>query len=96
MKLTINENAAKWYIDEMNVRQGEYVRFFVRYGGTGIISGFSLGVSNEWPVEPGATSEINGVTFYIEEKDLWYFDGHELHVKFNEKYSEPEFDYVKK
>lgn len=96
MKLTMNENAAKWYIDELNLNQGDYVRFFVRYGGTGIVSGFSLGVSNEAPVNPGIQTELNGVTFYVEEKDLWYFDEYDLNVKYNEKYSEPEFDYVKK
>ncbi|MDP4163330.1 MAG: HesB/YadR/YfhF family protein [Bacillota bacterium] len=96
MKITISEEAANWYQTEMNLASGNYVRFFVRYGGCSTVqSGFSLGVSNEEPVDLGVGTEKNGITFYIEEKDLWYFDQHDLSVDFNKKHSEPVFDYKK-
>ncbi len=96
MKLSIEEEAAIWYRDEINLKQGDYVRFFVRYGGSGGVQpGFSLGVSHDTPDEVGSFTESSGITFYVEQKDLWYFDGHDLLVKYNEKYREPEFQYEK-
>jgi uncharacterized protein YneR len=96
MKLTIDEKAANWYIDELHLKQGEYVRFFVRYGGFGTVqSGFSLGVLKDTPDEIGTITESNNIHFFVENKDLWYFDGHNLTIKFNETYQEPDFVYEK-
>ncbi|WP_246939562.1 HesB/YadR/YfhF family protein [Bacillus pinisoli] len=96
MKLTIDEKAASWYIDELHLKQGDYLRFYVRYGGHGtVLAGFSLGVSKDAPEEIGNSVTIKGIHFFIEERDLWYFDGHNLHIQFNENYLEPEFMYKK-
>jgi uncharacterized protein YneR len=96
MKLTIEDMAAMWYKDELNLVQGDFVRFFVRYGGSGTFQpGLSLGVVKDSPQEVGMKTESVGITFFVEEKDLWYFDDHDLHVQFNEKYAEPEFEYIK-
>jgi uncharacterized protein YneR len=96
MKLTIENQAAIWYKDELNLTQGDFVRFFVRYGGCGTVqTGFSLGIVKDSPQEIGMKAESNGITFFVEEKDMWYFDNHDLHVQFNEKYTEPEFKYIK-
>ncbi|MCY8539986.1 hypothetical protein MOD23_22060, partial [Bacillus haynesii] len=32
MNLKINEKALKWYKDELDLKEGDQVRFFVRYG----------------------------------------------------------------
>jgi uncharacterized protein YneR len=95
MRLTIEEQAANWYKDELHLKQGDFIRFFVRYGGYGTVqAGFSLGVIKDVPEEIGISDESGGITFFVEEKDLWYFDEHSLHVKYNEKHAEPEFHYV--
>lgn len=50
MNLHINEEALKWYKDELDLKKGDQVRFFVRYGGCGNVQkGFSLGVSKDEP-----------------------------------------------
>lgn len=96
MKITINDQAAAWYENEMDLSPGGYLRFFVRYGGFSTVQkGFSLGVSKDEPDHIGASSEKNGVTYYIEEKDLWYFDGHDLIVDFHPVGKEPEFKFEK-
>ncbi|MFD1737046.1 HesB/YadR/YfhF family protein [Bacillus salitolerans] len=96
MKLLIDEQAANWYRDELNLDKGDSIRFFVRYGGCGTVqSGFSLGVSKDLPDEIGMSAYSKDVHFFVEQKDLWYFDGHSLHVLFNETYKEPEFNYIK-
>ncbi|WLR52574.1 HesB/YadR/YfhF family protein [Bacillus tianshenii] len=95
MKLEITEEALQWYKEEMDLEKGDHVRFYARYGGSSSIqSGFSLGVSLEKPVEPFVTAEQDGITFFVEDKDAWYFDNYNLYVKYNEAYSEVEFEYL--
>ncbi|MDM5294919.1 HesB/YadR/YfhF family protein [Peribacillus simplex] len=96
MKLTISDQAAKWYIDELGLQEGSHLRFYVRYGGhSSVQSGFSLGIMKEEPETAAAVTTMNDINFYVEEKDLWYFDGHDLLITFNEKLTEPEFHYEK-
>ncbi|MFE4130493.1 HesB/YadR/YfhF family protein [Peribacillus sp. YIM B13482] len=96
MKLTISDQAAMWYIDELGLQEGSHLRFYVRYGGhSSVQSGFSLGIMNEEPETAAAVTTMNEINFYVEEKDLWYFDGHDLLITFNEKLTEPEFHYEK-
>jgi uncharacterized protein YneR len=35
--------------------------------------------------------EKDGVIFFIEDEDVWYFDDKDLVIEFNEKLGEPEF-----
>lgn len=96
MNIQITGEAAAWYKEELDLKNGDYVRFFVRYGGCSTVqSGFSLGVSNEEPVDIGVKTEKDGITFYIEEKDVWYFDEHNLIIDFQKEYEEPVFHYKK-
>lgn len=95
MKLTVTKDAAQWYINEMNLQNGQKLRFFVRYGGCSTVqSGFSLGVDIAEPFDIGVETTIEGILFFIEEKDLWYFENHDLMISFNEKLNEPVFDYT--
>ncbi|WP_077326465.1 HesB/YadR/YfhF family protein [Virgibacillus siamensis] len=93
MKLHISGNAAKWYKREMEIEESAHVRFFVRYGFGGAIPGFSLGVGFDEPVSIHASCEAEGITFFIEEKDAWYFEANDLYVQLNHKLNEPEFKY---
>lgn len=96
MNIQLDPAAVEWYKDEMNLKNGDFVRYFVRYGGCSTVqSGFSLGVTKDEPDDLGIKTELNGITFYIEEKDLWYLDEHSLHVKFNETYQEPVLEFTK-
>ena len=96
MKIIIDEQSISWYRDELDLNNGDSIRFFPRYGGySPIQSGFSLGISPE-PVKEGKVlTEAGGLSFFVEEEDLWYFDGHNLEVKFDEKKAEPVFHYHK-
>ena len=92
MKIIISDKAAEWYKEEMFLQPGDYVRFFARYGGCSTVQqGFSLGISNEKPVNIGVSEEKDGISYYIEEKDLWYFDNLDLYADFNEVANEPEY-----
>lgn len=94
MKITMSDEAKQWFVNEMEVQKDETVRFFVRYGGASTLhTGFSLGVTKEEPINTGYSTTINGVTYFIEEKDLWYFKDHDLHVAFDDKWMEPTYEY---
>lgn len=97
MKLEITKEAVNWYKDELELQEGDYVRFYARYGGCGTVQkGFSLGLSLEEPNEPLVTTTEAGITFFIEEKDSWYFKDHNLEITYNDKYEEVEFSYPEK
>jgi uncharacterized protein YneR len=92
MKIHICNEAAKWYKNELYLQNGDCVRFYARYGGINtFLPGFSLGLSTEKPEDIGVKEEVDGVTFFIEGKDLWYFDDKNLYIDYNSNVQEPEF-----
>jgi len=94
MIIQVSSEAAAWYKEELALNDGDSVRFFVHYGGCSTVqSGFSLGISIEEPMDTGVSTEKDGITFYIESKDLWYFDNHDLMIDFNREVNEPVFNY---
>ncbi|XKH51143.1 HesB/YadR/YfhF family protein [Chryseomicrobium palamuruense] len=96
MKIEISQQALEWFEQEMEARSGEWIQFYARYGGSSKLhEGFTLGMTKAEPDEAAVQQDENGIHFYIEERDLWYFDGHDLHVHLNEDRKEIEFDYKK-
>ncbi|BDG47052.1 MULTISPECIES: HesB/YadR/YfhF family protein [Parageobacillus] len=92
MEIILTPKAFAWYKEELNLQKGDAVRFFARYGGCSTVqSGFSLGVAKDDPIEPGAQTTIDGITFFVEDRDIWYFDGHNLVIDFNKQANEPVF-----
>ncbi|MBM7649249.1 uncharacterized protein YneR [Bacillus ectoiniformans] len=96
MKIIIEDDALNWFLSDMEVKAGEYIRFYVRYGGSSSLhEGFSLGVTKEEPIDVGAKAIYHEAVFFVEEKDLWYFDGHDLHVNYDRTSDGPVYQYVK-
>lgn len=94
MRFTLTKAAAELYKQEMQLQAGDYVRFFVRYGGTnGPGNGFSFGVGISNPMMIGEKVESDGITFFIEREDLWLLQDADLTVQKNEKTGEIEFIY---
>ncbi|WP_226665372.1 HesB/YadR/YfhF family protein [Metabacillus litoralis] len=95
MEMMVDDKAASWYINELQLKTGDMVQFFVRYGGcSNVQKGFSLGVVKQIPEDIGASFDSNGITFFVEKRDIWYFDNHNLHVELDENEEEPIFQYV--
>ncbi|AOC91248.1 uncharacterized protein BARD7_01778 [Bacillus amyloliquefaciens] len=95
MNMKVNKDALDWYKEELELETGDQVRFFVRYGGcSNVQKGFSLGVAKDQPMNAGISTEVEGITFFIEESDLWYFDNHDLSVTYSDQSEEPVFNYV--
>lgn len=94
MKIKISDDAIQWFREEMEVSPGDHIRFFVRYGGSGKWQpGFSLGVTKDEPAKAAVETTHDNVTYFIEENDVWYFDGHDLHVTVNDELQELEYSY---
>ena len=94
MHIQISEEAFQWFDQEMEVETGEYVQFFARYGGSSPLhEGFSLGVRKEQPEQIAVSVEHDGVTYYIDQHDVWFFQEHDLHITLDEAMNELRFDY---
>jgi uncharacterized protein YneR len=89
MKLIVEQPAAEWYKEQMGLAEGDALRIYVRLGGCGSVHpGLSLGVIKEEPRKAGLSQTIDGVTYYIEEDNLWYLDNKTLTISFQEQYEE--------
>ncbi|WP_019413999.1 HesB/YadR/YfhF family protein [Paenisporosarcina sp. TG20] len=96
MKIVISEEAMNWFKEEMETKSGEYIHFYARYGGSSQLhDAFSLGVTKEQPLDLSVEQIEDRIHFYIEERDLWYFDGHDLHVNVDTKINELTYSYQK-
>jgi|APAga8741243855_1050100.scaffolds.fasta_scaffold14886_1 uncharacterized protein YneR len=97
MEIVISTSALKWFKDEVELKNGDKVKFYPKvYGNSPVQEGFSLGFTvDNYPIEIIVKVEAEGLLFYIEERDLWFFNGHDLHVGYNEKTDEVEYSYNK-
>lgn len=85
MKLIVTESAAEWYKQELDLKDGDFIRFFVKlYGGNrSIHPNYSLGISKEEPGDIAVSDKKAGITFYFDEQDEWFIEKHELIVDYN-------------
>ena len=96
MQIKITDSASRWFKEEMDIKKGDAIRFYVRYGGSSPLhEGFSLGLNKEEPMDPGATYELDGCTYFIEERDMWYFSNHDLLVDYDKESDGPVYSYEK-
>lgn len=94
MKLHVTNEAAKWYINELDMNVPNQIRLFPRYGGVGgIVPGFSLGINNDDPKAVYASLEVEKILFFVEENDAWYFGEHDLTIQLDTDKDEPAFIY---
>lgn len=84
VSIKISEEAARWYKEEMDLAEGDSLRFYVKiYGDNKIHPNFSLGISKEEPRQIGAKAVVEGILFYFDEQDAWFIDDCDLHVFMN-------------
>ncbi|WP_341805098.1 Fe-S cluster assembly protein HesB [Paenibacillus turpanensis] len=78
--MSVTPQAVACFLKEWGYQEGDEVRIYVRYSGGGGNDPFSLGVMKDSPRYPMLTVKENGMTFYMEENDVWYLDGEDLTV----------------
>jgi uncharacterized protein YneR len=86
MLISIDERAFSWFTKEFELNKPFSIRMFPQYAGFGEKhKGYSIGFSAETPTNANFKQEIDGVTFYIEENDAWYFSDTETHLSIGDK-----------
>ncbi|OJG91448.1 hypothetical protein RV15_GL000725 [Enterococcus silesiacus] len=95
MKLTITPRAQQWFKDEVGVTSDSGIRFYGKiYGKTDVHEGFSIAMSVEAPDQPLVKEVIDGITYFIEETDDWFFKGYDLLVDYDEETDEPKYKFA--
>ncbi|MEK3882494.1 HesB/YadR/YfhF family protein [Paenibacillus sp. PL2-23] len=95
MNLVVEQAAARWYKEQMGLSDGDSLRIFVRLGGCGSVHpGLSLGITKDVPRKPALSQQVEGVTFFMEEDNVWYVDNKELRISFDAAYEEIQMDVV--
>ncbi|MCP1124415.1 hypothetical protein CN326_15595 [Bacillus sp. AFS018417] len=96
MNISVSKEAVSWYKNELGLQTGDALRFFVQYGGCSTVQkGLSLGIRKDEPATPAVQIQEDGITFFIEGDDEWFFDGHDLSVTFSNDDDFPQFHYEK-
>ncbi|MGG0670046.1 hypothetical protein ABE073_16140 [Lederbergia citrisecunda] len=96
MKFEVSLEAANWYKKEMDVKQGDYVQYYVQlYGGIPTAHpNYSLGMSIGKEGDVAVKDVVEGITFYFNENNSWFLnefdmkvvvEGEELAFVFHEK-----------
>lgn len=98
MKINISDKAFDWYLDEMNLKPGEGIRFIGKvYGKTAVHEGMSLGIQKRvgLPESTSAMTERDGRYFWVGADDGWFFADYDLDVQWDDKFEEPRYDFTK-
>ncbi|SFS41888.1 HesB/YadR/YfhF family protein [Marininema halotolerans] len=87
MSIEVTARALQWFQRELSLKEGDALRFDVRYDDAHSSGrnphGFSLRLTMEKPRRPGIKTIVEGITFYIEEDELWFLDGNSLRVDYD-------------
>lgn len=83
MSFSVSADAAKWYKEELDLQAGDYVQFFVKlYGGIPTVHpNYSLGMSLGKEGTISIKDEVEGITFYFNEKDSWFLEDYDLKIE---------------
>lgn len=97
LKIVVSDDALKWFQEEMDLEKGDKIKFFSKiYGTSPVQEGYALGFTKDnSPLDMAVRTEKDGIEFYVEERDVWFFNDHDLHVKYNPNIDEIEFHYEK-
>lgn len=96
MKINVSERAHEWFVEEMGLEKGDAVRFSGKiYGATEVHDNFSIAISISHPNDPLAIDEVDGISYFVEESDDWFFNGYDLEVDYNEKLHEADYHFIK-
>lgn len=96
MELKITPRAQEWFKQELQVSPGMGIRFYGKvYGNTNVHEGFSVGMSVDTPEKPLVQTEVDGLNYYVEENDDWFFSEYNLLVDYDEVLDEPTYLFEK-
>ncbi|QGQ45266.1 HesB/YadR/YfhF family protein [Metabacillus sediminilitoris] len=82
MNFEVSKEAAEWYKNEMDLEQGDYVRYYIQlYGGIPTVHpNYSLGVSIGKEGNIAIKDVVEGITFYFNDEDSWFLEEFNMKV----------------
>ncbi|WP_018755068.1 HesB/YadR/YfhF family protein [Paenibacillus terrigena] len=80
MKLHVTTSAVECFQKEWGFARGDVVRIFVRCCGMSEDGPYWLGIQHDRPMFIGLMAIENHITFYMEEQDVWFLEGHNLTI----------------
>ncbi|CAM3862582.1 HesB/YadR/YfhF family protein [Mesobacillus zeae] len=87
--ITIENHALKWFESEFSTQKPFFIRLYPQYAGFGEKNkGYSLAFSLEQPANAAEQQEIDGITFYFESNDTWFFQDTDVEIKVCDQTSE--------
>lgn len=97
LQIKISDEALDWFKNEVTLGDTSQIKFQAKYGGSSEIhQGFSLALEVNGAMEDPVTSvDKDGITFFIDDYDAWYFDGYNLIVNYDENLQEVSYQYEK-
>lgn len=94
MNISVSKHAIEWMARELHMPDGDGVRFFVRYGDSHIHPGFNLTVGVAKPLHPAISWVQEGILLFIEQGDVWYLEGYDLAVHYDDVHDDLQFAYT--
>ena len=96
MNFEVSKEAAKWYKEEMDLKNGDFVQFYVQiYGGIPTNNpNYSLGLSVGKEGNIAIKDEKEGITFYFNDEHSWILKENDMKVSLEK--GEVEFIFHKK
>lgn len=95
MELVITDQAHNWFKDELDLETGDTLRIFGKYGGsTNVHVGFSTGIQVVEPMESLEAVNKDGITYFTEHGDEWFFSDYILTVDLDPILEEPRYIYT--
>ena len=94
MELTITPQAIAWYKEELHLKEGDSLKISGKYGGaTNVHVGFSTGIEKTTPHQVNYETVLEGITFFTEQGDDWFFADYNLSITLDDKLNEPVYTY---
>ncbi|WP_211316770.1 HesB/YadR/YfhF family protein [Oceanobacillus arenosus] len=96
MKITVSDHAHKWFQEEVGVEKGQAVRFYGKvYGSTEVHDNFSVAIQVTEPSKDllGEVT-IDGITYYAEKADDWFFSGYDFEVNYDETSEDVKYHFI--
>ena len=94
MFISIDEEASSWFRKEFEITKPFSIRMFPQYAGFGQKhKGYSLAFSAETPSNAGFIKEVNGISFFVEGNDVWFFEDTETSMSIDHLLDELKVSY---
>lgn len=85
MTIKIDQEAFKWFEREFETPKPFHIRLYPQYAGFGDKNkGYSLAFSLETPAIAAEQQIIDGITFYVESNDTWFFNETDVEIKYSD------------